>query len=126
MGCCIIHSPTDPSAAPKGSIRRTILDRYKDLGLESLPNTGNNGVHASASPFEGLAEKSNWLGKKVEEDAFGGALLRAGFSKDRISAWFKDPQIKIDKSSTGSVFDSLEDMDVDECLHKLTELNTLN
>jgi hypothetical protein len=91
-----------------------------------LPNTGDNGVHASASPFEGLAEKSNWLGKKVEEDALGEALLRAGFSKDRISAWFKDPQIKIDKWSTGSVFDSLEDMDVDECLHKLTELNTLN
>ena len=96
------------------------------MGLESLPNTGDNGVHASASPFEGLAEKSNWLGKKVEEDVFGGALLRAGFSKDRISAWFKDPQIKIDKSSLGSVFDSLEDMDVDECLHKLTELNKLN
>jgi hypothetical protein len=59
---------TDPSAAPKGSIRRTILDKYKELGLKSKPNTGDNGVHASASPFEGLAERCNWLGAKVEED----------------------------------------------------------
>jgi hypothetical protein len=30
---------------------------YKELGLTSVPNKGDNGVHASASPFEGLAEK---------------------------------------------------------------------
>jgi hypothetical protein len=78
-------------------MRRTILDRYQQgPGLASLPNTGDNGVHASASPFEGLAEKSNWLGStNLEEDAFGERLLvvRAGLSKETISAWFKDPQI---------------------------------
>jgi hypothetical protein len=119
-------SPTDPSTAPVGSIRRTIFDRYNELGLNSIPNTGDNGVHASASPFEGLAERCNWLAKSVEGDAFGKALLEAGLSKDTISAWFKDPQIKIDESATGSVFDALEDMDVNECLKKLTELHTLN
>lgn len=59
---------TDPTAAPPGSIRRTILDKYKELGLKSKPNTGDNGVHASASPFEALAERCNWLGANVEED----------------------------------------------------------
>jgi len=55
---------TDPSAAPQGSIRRAILDNYKTLGLESKPNTGDNGVHASASPFEAMAERANWLGTR--------------------------------------------------------------
>lgn len=41
-------------------------------------------------------------------------------------AWFKDPQIKVDGSSDGSVFDALEDMDVDDCLLKLSEFHKLN
>lgn len=49
--------PTDPKECPEGSIRKAILDSYKELGLTSVPNKGDNGVHASASPFEGLAEK---------------------------------------------------------------------
>ena len=49
--------PTDPANAPDGSLRKEILTRYKELGLTSEPNQGDNGVHASASPFEGLAEK---------------------------------------------------------------------
>ena len=31
---------TDPAAAPVGSIRRTILDRYRQLGLQSRPDLG--------------------------------------------------------------------------------------
>ncbi len=52
---------TDPSTAPVGSVRRAILDNYEELGLASKPNTGDNGVHASASPFEAMAERVNWL-----------------------------------------------------------------
>jgi hypothetical protein len=97
------------------------------LGLNSVPNKGDNGVHASASPFEGLAERSNWLGNKVDEDSFGKALIDVGISESKILAWFKDPQITIDSSAnSGSVFDQLEDMDVQECLLKLAELNKLN
>jgi hypothetical protein len=66
-----VLGPTDPKNGPKGSLRKTILDTYKELGLKSEPNTGDNGVHASASPFEGLAEKINWLGKSAEKDGFG-------------------------------------------------------
>jgi hypothetical protein len=36
------------------------------LGLQYCPNVGDNGVHASASPFEALAERMNWL--KVEPE----------------------------------------------------------
>ncbi len=118
--------PTDPKDAPEGSIRRTILDSYKALGIADAPNKGDNGVHASASPFEGLAEKCNWLGANVETDSFGKALLGAGLSKKTIAEWSVDPRVTLPGGDKGSVFDALEDMDVEECLSKLVELNKLN
>lgn len=118
--------PTDPADAPVGSIRRTILDSYKELGLADKPNKGDNGVHASASPFEGLAERTNWLEGKLEDDAFAAALLEAGLSKHTIEEWSVDPQINLPDGTKGSVFDALEDMDADECLATLVKLNELN
>jgi len=118
--------PTDPKDGPEGSIRKTILDTYKELGLKSVPNKGDNGVHASASPFEGLAEKMNWLGASIDTDAFGKALLESGLSKKTISDWSVDPRVNLPGGEKGSVFDALEDMDVDACLAKLVELNKLN
>ena len=55
---------TDPTQAAAGSLRRQILERWRELGLKAEPNVGDNGVHASASPFEGLAERMNWIGAK--------------------------------------------------------------
>jgi len=118
--------PTDPKECPEGSIRKAILDKYKDLGLSSVPNKGDNGVHASASPFEGLAEKCNWLGASSETDAFGKALVKSGLSKKTIADWSVDPRVSLPGGEKGSVFDALEDMDVDDCLAKLVELNGLN
>ena len=118
--------PTDPKECPEGSIRRTILDQYESLGIKECPNKGDNGVHASASPFEGLAEKCNWLGASVDTDGFGKALLDAGLSKKTIAEWSVDPRVTQPEGDKGSVFDSLEDMDVEECLAKLVELNGLN
>jgi hypothetical protein len=66
-----VLGPTDPAQAPAGSLRQLILKDYASLGLTSVPNKGDNGVHASASPFEGLAEKSNWLSRPIESEAFG-------------------------------------------------------
>lgn len=118
--------PTDPAEAPEGSIRKTILDTWKELGLQAAPNKGDNGVHASASPFEGLAEKTNWLGASISEDSFGKALLDAGLSEDTIKEWSVDPRVNLPGGEKGSVFDALEDTDVDECLAKLVALNGLN
>merc|ERR1712238_330077 len=124
--------PTDPADGPAGSIRKTILDTYAALGLHSVPNKGDNGVHASASPFEGLAEKMNWLGIDIANDTFGRALIAGGLSPETIKAWSVDPRVTLPsggdkkKGQQGSVFDALEDMNVDECLKKLGELNSLN
>ena len=117
-----VLGPTDPSAAPKGSIRKTILQKYKAFGLDSAPNKGDNGVHASASPFEGLAEKVNWANKSIEKDPFGSALLSRGLSAKRISALSLDPQVQVPDGSKASVFDTLEDMDSSKCLETLTEM----
>mmetsp|Transcript_17864 Transcript_17864/g.49539 ORF Transcript_17864/g.49539 Transcript_17864/m.49539 type:complete len:380 (-) Transcript_17864:228-1367(-) len=118
--------PTDPSTAPLGSIRRTIYDDFASLGLSSQPTTSDNGVHASASPFEGLAEKTNWLSANLKKDPLGKALLDAGLSKKTIKQWCLDPQIKVSDTETGSVFDALEDMDVEECIETLVRLDQLN
>jgi hypothetical protein len=122
----LMNCPTDPAEAPEGSLRKTILDQYKELGLAEKPNKGDNGVHASASPFEGLAEKLNWLKRPLEEDDFGKLLLNSGLSKKTIKEWSVDPRITMPGGEKGSVFDALEDMDVDDCLTKLIELNDLN
>ena len=114
-----VLGPTDPSAAPKGSIRRTILQKYKAFGLASSPNKGDNGVHASASPFEGLAEKCNWANKSIKSDAFGAALLAGGLSAKRIEALSLDPQVQLPDGTGASAFDTLEDMDASECLEAL-------
>eukprot|EP00549_Striatella_unipunctata_P023184 CAMPEP_0118714468 /NCGR_PEP_ID=MMETSP0800-20121206/26212_1 /TAXON_ID=210618 ORGANISM="Striatella unipunctata, Strain CCMP2910" /NCGR_SAMPLE_ID=MMETSP0800 /ASSEMBLY_ACC=CAM_ASM_000638 /LENGTH=342 /DNA_ID=CAMNT_0006620281 /DNA_START=22 /DNA_END=1050 /DNA_ORIENTATION=+ len=118
--------PTNPADAPVGSIRRTVLDSYEELGLTSKPNKGDNGVHASASPFEGLAEKNNWLKRSIESDSFGKALIDGGMSMDMILAWSVDPRVTQPDGSKGSIFDALEDMDAEDCLKKMLEIAALN
>lgn len=80
---------------------------------------GDNGVHASASPFEALAERMNWLGVKLADDEFGRALLNAGIDEATIKAWSVDPVVTYgspDMPIKKSLFDSLEDTDSDMCL----------
>lgn len=106
-----VLGPTDPKTAPADSLRGSILASWESLGLEYEPNVGENCVHASASPFEGLAERMNWLKVPVEEDSFGAALVEAGMSVDKIKEWSVDPPV-----NGKSIFDQLEDMDADDCM----------
>lgn len=106
---------TDPETAEEGSVRRNILQHWKEYGLASQPNVGDNGVHASASPFESLVERMNWLNESLENDDFGKQLL-ASIDKDTIVGWGKDPQIELD-GNKASCFDSLEDTNTAECLN---------
>merc|ERR1712136_514419 len=86
-------------------------------GLKSKPDTGDNGVHASASPFEALAERVNWLGDRADRDPFGKLMLKAGVSRSLIKDWSNDPQVTFGVlPMTKSIFDTLEDMDSDLCL----------
>mmetsp|Transcript_594 Transcript_594/g.841 ORF Transcript_594/g.841 Transcript_594/m.841 type:complete len:338 (-) Transcript_594:164-1177(-) len=116
-----ILGATDPTTAETGSLRREILDKYEELGLKSVPDVGDNGMHASASPFEALAERLNWVGADLETDAFGAAMLKAGISKETIMAWTKDPQVEFEGTKS-SLFDLLEDINCDECIAKAQKI----
>jgi len=119
-----VLGPTDPAQAPADSLRGLIYANWEKYGLKSQPNTGDNGMHASASPFEGLAERANWLQAKVADDIFGKQLLAAGMKEAMITDWSVDPQIKVDKDGKmGSIFDSVEDKDVEDCLSSLVNLS---
>jgi len=120
-----VLGPTDPAKAPAGSLRGKILAGWEGLGLKDAPNGTDNGVHASASPFEGFAERMNWLGATPEEDEFGAQMLAAGISKETIQAWSVDPRVKISDTEEGSLFDNLEDINSDACLEKAVALSKL-
>lgn len=114
---------TDPAKAKEGSIRNLILQDWEKMELKSAPNTGDNGVHASASPFEGLAEKANWLSVDLEKDAVYKSLVQEGLSKETILSWFGDPSVEYDGNKQ-SVFDMLEDLDIRDCLEKAAKINS--
>ena len=120
-----VLGPTDLGAAPPDSLRGTLHSDWEKLGLKAAPNTWDNGVHASASPFEGLAERMNWLGKNVVDDAFGKKLLDAGVSEEMIKAWSVDPQVNIGEDKKGFIFDQLKDKDLEDCAAKAVELSKL-
>lgn len=112
-----VLGPTDPKQAPTDSLRGAILKDWKNLGLSAEPNVGENCVHASASPFEALAEKMNWLKAKASDDAFGKAFLKS-VNEDMLNEWTVDPQVLIPNKDGAkqSIFDQLEDMDAGECV----------
>ena len=118
----VVLGATDPTTAASGSLRRTIFEEYKSLGLTEEPNVGLNGVHASASPFEAYAERLNWLNADAATDTFGAAALAAGIPADKLAAWTKDPQVQLKSGDKGSLFDQVEDTSINECLATLTEL----
>jgi nucleoside diphosphate kinase len=112
---------TDPGTADAGSLRRMIYDRWEELGLSACPDVGDNGVHGSASPFEALTERRNWLGATLEKDDFARAMSSSGVKKTVIETWTRDPQVPHDGKSV-SVFDSLEDLDSKPCLEMAFKL----
>jgi len=118
---------TDPEQADPGSMRGQIFAKWEDLKLAAKPDVGNNGMHASASPFEGLSERMNWLGYKCEKDAYGEKCLNLGIPMKVLKEWCRDPQVVLDQSGKkGSCYDSMEDLDAQPCLDKMSELWTLN
>merc|ERR1712025_1356195 len=122
-----VLGPTDPTEAPKDSLRGQILAQWKELGLKAQPDVGDNGMHASASPFEAFAERNNWLGAPIKEDLFGKQMLQAGMSESQIKAWSVDPQVSIgEDGKRGSIFDQLEDLDAKACLDKVVQLSMMN
>jgi hypothetical protein len=121
-----VLGPTDPKDAPKDSLRGQVFANWRSLDLKSEPNVGDNAVHASASPFEGVCERMNWLGKRCRSDAYCNALLQAGVKEETIKPWSMDPQVKYPDGKKGSIWDSVEDLDAQACLEKVKLLQDIN
>jgi len=119
-----VLGPTDPAKAPSDSLRGGALTDWKNLGLPAIPSMSQNCVHASASPFEGLAERMNWLGYEVGSDAWGKELLSEGVKLKTIEEWTLDPAVQYgdkENPTTKSIWDTIEDMDAKECREKCIE-----
>jgi len=80
-------------------------------------------MHASASPFEAMAERLNWVGASLEDDAFGKALLASGIPKNMILEWTKDPQVAYE-GKKASLFDLLGDEKLNRflCIYIYTDI----
>jgi nucleoside diphosphate kinase len=113
---------TDPASAEAGSLRNTVYQQWKEQGLPALPDTGDNGIHASASPFEAMSERMNWLNVELDDDDFAKGMMASGISAETINLWRNDPQVVVGDAKV-SLFDSLEDMSSKECLAKAVEIH---
>jgi len=113
---------TDPSQADPTSLRGQLFAQWESLGCAAAPNGGDNGVHGSASPLEGLAERMNWVSADAKQDAFGQAVLGMGVSQEQLCEWAADCQVELG-GEKGSVFDFLEDTDAVDCLGKMKEIH---
>jgi len=116
-----IVGATDPMAAEQHSLRRVLFDEWSAFGLPSCPDTGDNGIHASASPFEALAERINWMGANVADDPFGKAILAANVSQSTVEYWLTNPEI-VFEGERHALFDLLEDLDARQCLQRMLAL----
>merc|ERR1712166_13422 len=117
--------PTDPTEAPAASVRGMIFAKWEELGLKAQPDVGDNGMHGSASPFEAFSELVNWTGADPSTEEFGAAMLAAGISADTVKAWSVDPQVTLPEGDKkGSLFDSVEDTNANDCLATLVKINS--
>lgn len=116
---------TDPSAAVPQSLRGTIFAEWKKLGLPAEPHVGDNAVHASASPFEALAERMNWLASPPAQDYFGEKLLRAGIPVETVELWCSDPEVD-HAGRRQSLFDLFEDTESGECVEVARRLHDVS
>jgi nucleoside diphosphate kinase len=111
---------TNPAKAETTSLRGQVYAQWESLGLAAQPDTGDNGIHASASPFEALVERMNWVNADVSNDSFGKRLLALGVPQDTVIEYSTDPQVAF-SGEKSSLFDLLEDLNAEECAQKLAK-----
>ncbi|CUG06473.1 Hypothetical protein, putative [Bodo saltans] len=122
--------PTNPAEAPLDSLRGKFLAQWKDLGLAYAPTVSDNGVHASAGPLEGLAERLVWLPRHaLAHDVFGRALMKRGVAPAFVQQLLANPEVTLPIGALGSstpkkglIFDLLEDTQTSDALEAIVRL----
>lgn len=129
----VLHSDTDwatlrndlvgatfPDKAVPGSIRGTLYANPSRYGFTEV-GIGNNGVHLSAGPYEGLFEIMNFLGNLVDLNVNENPplvlrkLMATGLSLEDALQVTKNPTIEVD-GKTKDLFGATEDVNTDEAV----------
>lgn len=109
---------TDPAGAADNSVRGTLFREWAHLGMASPSDLWHNGVHASASAFEGLVERLRWKkGAMLYTDPLGSRLLGARIKSTQIAEWTHNPII-----NGRPLFDQLQLLSSADCVDYLLKL----
>lgn len=108
---------TDPQNAVAGSFRGDLLQNKAALDMP-IVNKGQNGIHMSAGPLEGMVELIRFTsdrasGQTLATDVtnFGAAYLAAGGSKADLQTLQTNPLLNVN-GKTISAFDVTEHVDM--------------
>ena len=113
---------TNPSLAHPESLRSIMNAEWEDLGLGGPLDMVRNGLHASASAFEALVERSIWLGVSLETDAhFGVHLFSSAVPATVLKEWTTNPMVY-----RKYIFDRMENQGSEQCLETAIELHSRN
>lgn len=115
---------TNPEKAKAGSIRAELLARMDELNLKAV-NQGNNGVHLSAGPLEGMVELQRFFsdheaGEPLNwtDTLFGRQLAEAGIGQDRIAKLADNISLDVEGQSVPA-FDLTEEVNASDALKSL-------
>lgn len=121
---------SDPAQADFNSLRGHLYWQWKRYKLQVKPSRADNIVHASASPYEGLIERRNWLGVTMEEDSFGKEWLENDLGNHLVRMdggdWMSNPEVNVQGGGKGMLFDQFKGLNAQAFLDKAAELVKLN
>lgn len=104
---------TDPAKAETGSIRGTLYNRCGEFGLTM--NARDNVIHASASPFEAMMERSIWMPRlNPDADPLWKALANSGITRSALTNLAANNPVVTLNGQTASAIDHMEDTDTPE------------
>jgi hypothetical protein len=111
---------TYPEKASPQSIRGVLYADPRKFGMSAV-GIGNNGVHLSAGPFEGLFEIQNFLGSILKSDPKTNPplllkkMLAKGMSFDKAIGALKNPPVEVNGKTT-DLFGATENIDSDPAI----------
>ena len=121
MASTLACASSSPSLSQPFTVTRSSATRITQMGGHKRRGCGRHrpktGVHASANPFESLAERANWLGMPLKSDNFGRAMLATRVFRTTIKAWCDDLDVPY-QGKAQSWFDLVDDSDSRDCLRK--------
>jgi hypothetical protein len=103
---------SNPALAHPESLRSVMSTEWEGLGLAGPLDMMRNGLHASASAFEAMVERSLWLGVPLQKDKhFGARLVSSGVPVIVAKEWSVNPLVR-----GKFVFDHMESQGSSQCL----------